>query len=684
MLNLPVTALPQIGSVFQKRLEKLGIKTISDLLYHFPFRYDDYSLVKKTHEIVLNETVTVIGHLTTIENIYTKNRKQITKASLKDNDGIINVVWFNQHFLTRTLKKNMLLALSGRVGEFNHKIALVSPQYEILPSNHVPTLHTGRLVPIYPETARLSSKWLRSKIQYILHQTKLPEFLPPEIIKAEDLLDVNTALHQIHFPDNLENAEKARYRLSFDELFLLQLNNLQRKKKWQKENTVFAFEINKNQTLEFVNSLPFTLTNSQKLALREILSDLAKNIPMNRLLEGDVGSGKTVVACVASYIAYLNGFQTIFMAPTEILAQQHYDTLQKFLSPFHLNIKLITGSNSKNHPKQEDATHIFIGTHALLHHLDLFTKVGLVIIDEQHRFGVKQRTLLSSLPKGKNFPNYTPHVLTMTATPIPRSLALSLYGDLDLSLIDEMPLGRKKIKTFVVPENKKTEAYDWIQNKIIESKSEEQAFIIYPIIEESETLKDIKAATIEYQNLQPLFPRLKLGLLHGRLKSQEKEKIIQDFQKKKINILLATSVIEVGIDIPSATIIIIENAERFGLAQLHQLRGRVGRSDTQSFCFLFTPSASELVKKRLKSLETENCGSKLAEIDLTLRGPGEIFGTKQHGLPDLKIATLTDFELLKKTKAYSEKILEKDQNLTQYPFLCDKLKELELKEIIPN
>jgi ATP-dependent DNA helicase RecG len=443
---------------------------------------------------------------------------------------------------------------------------------------------------------------------------------------------------------------------------------MERKLNWNKNlvSNPYSVEKFRDKIENFIIKLPFKLTNAQKRVIEEIFDDLAKSKPMNRLLEGDVGSGKTVVSAIAMYLSYLNGFQSVLMAPTEILAQQHYKTILQLLTPLKIKIGFATG----NEKKKIDDFDVMVGTHAVLEKGISFEKLGLVVIDEQQRFGVEQRALIRG--KGKN-----PHLLTMTATPIPRTIALTLYGDLDLSILDEMPVGRKQIKTWLVPPEKRNNAYSWIEKQIVDTKS--QVFIVCPFIEESETMQTVKAASKEFENLKNnVFKNLKLGLLHGKMKAKEKEGVLEKFRTGKIDILVATPVVEVGIDIPNATIIVIEASERFGLAQLHQLRGRVGRGDKQSYCLLFTESLNPQTLERLKAMEKHNFGAELAELDLKLRGPGEIYGTMQHGRKMLKIASFSDFDLIQKVKREAEKIFP---NLKNYPELLEKLKRINLKQI---
>lgn len=676
-LKTPIQDLPLIGPAYAKRLKKLDIATLGSLLYHFPFRYIDYSLISPIAKLQAGEIVSIRGQVISIKNEYTRRGKKIQKAVIADKSGEIEIVWFNQPFLIRIITPGKTIGLSGKVDWFGRKIVLVSPEYEIMKdeaqSVKQKTIHTGRLVPVYHETYGISSKWLRSRIAPLARNfvPGLKEFLPSRILKEHRLTKFSRALVEIHFPSSQKTVQQARQRFAFEELFFLQLAALKRKKNWQKHKLAFKLHLDQEKILSFMASLPFELTRAQKRVLKEIFTDLKKNKPMNRLLEGDVGSGKTVVATAGIYLAHLNHRQSAFMAPTEILANQHYLTLNQILSPLGMKIALLTSSSKKN---QSDFD-CLVGTHALIHKRALFKKLGLVVIDEQHRFGVEQRGKL--IKKSQ-----TPHILTMTATPIPRTIALTLYGDLDLSILDEMPPGRQKIKTWIVPPLKRAAAYQWIRKQIKGKK--DQAFIVCPLIEESEheTMKSVKAVTSEKEKLEKkVFPDMKLGLLHGRLKSKEKNRVINSFRRGKIDILVSTPVVEVGIDIPAATIIVIEAAERFGLAQLHQLRGRVGRRGQQAYCLLFSQTPSRKVFKRLRALETITTGFELAEMDLKLRGPGEIYGTQQHGFYNLRIASFSDLTLIKKTRQAAEGIANQ---INRYPGLQARLKEYTIKAIEPN
>lgn len=697
-LKTPVPTLGRAFKTYAARLEKLNIFTVEDFFYHIPFRYDNYSLISKINQIQVGEVVTIQGIVNEMKNAYTKNHKIFQKAVIQDETGTLDVTWFNQPYLTRVIKPGDPISLSGKVDWFAQKITLQSPDYEIMYPDHkggyMPTLHTGRLVPVYPETSGVSSKWLRRQIYKLLREYKdeLNEFLPEEILTHNKFYSLFDALEQIHFPDSLQTAAKARLRLAFDELFLLQITSFKRKQDWKTNLVSNPFEVTNHQTKiqELFESLPFTLTDSQKKAVEDIFQDLNSNRPMNRLLEGDVGSGKTVVATIAMYLAYLNGFQSAIMAPTEILANQHFATVSKLLEPLGVKVELVTGSKKLktkkkesgiNNKKKQDPSFsiqnsefdILVGTHALLSEKIKFDNLGFVVIDEQQRFGVEQRAIIRG--KGES-----PHLLTMTATPIPRTIALTIYGDLDVSYLAELPKGRKLIKTWYVPSEKREGAYHWIEEEIREHDS--QAFIICPFIEESETMQTIKAATKEFDHLQKsVFKNLKLGLLHGKQKGKEKDEVLKKFNEKEFHILVATPVVEVGIDIPNATIMLIEAAERFGLAQLHQLRGRVGRGEKQSYCLLFTDSQSEHAIKRLRAMETMHVGAELAELDLHMRGAGELYGTMQHGTRDLKIASFSDRPLIELARQEAEKVFPE---LSKHTALLNKIDIKSISQVSPD
>lgn len=676
MLNLdtPVEQLQMIGPSYQSRLAKLGILTVRDLVYHLPFRYENYSLVSKIINLQAGETVSITSEVIKFQNIYSKSGKKIQKAQVSDETGSIEAIWYNQPYLQKLIKPGIKIALAGSVKWFTHSLIMDNPEYEIVTAGKK-LIHTGRLVPVYPETAGLSSKWLRSRIYPILEKfnVNIPEYLPIGILKKYNLMDLKQAVYAVHFPNNLDVAPLARQRLSFDELLILELAAMYRKESRKKQRAAYVLNIKqyKDELIKFIGNLPFKLTQAQKRVTTEILNDLKSTIPMNRLLEGDVGSGKTVVAAIASYLTYLNGFKALFLAPTEILANQHYQTVKNFLSTTGAKIQLLTGNTSAKIKLDFD---VLVGTHAIIYSKQNYEKVALAVIDEQQRFGVAQRAQF----KGKSG---NPHLLTMTATPIPRTIALTLFADLDLSVIDEMPKNRKIVKTWVVPTIKRNSAYRWISQQIKQSKPHQQVFIVCPFIEESETLLTVKAATVEIEKLKEMFPDFALGLLHGKLKSDKKNSILQQFQQGKINILVSTPVVEVGIDIPNATIMLIEAADRFGLAQIHQLRGRVGRSDLQSYCLLFTESDNPKTIERLKILEKVYSGPKLAEYDLKLRGAGEIFGTAQHGRLGLKIADFSDLTMIKKSKNAAEDLMKQDPELFKFPLLRDMVQKYTIKEV---
>lgn len=675
-LDTPLRYVVGIGPTFAQKLARLNLITVEDLIHHYPFRYDDFSNTTNVLEAQIGEKVTLSGEIWSIKNIYTRSRKILTQAIFNDGTSPIELTWFNQSWLTNQIKVGDRLQVSGKVSKYKNKISVVAPIWEKLsqiqnsPQIHN-SIHTGRLVPVYPETFGLTSKWLRTKIAQILPQVKNQISDPlPETIK-DQLIELDQAISKIHFPDNYKDVTQARDRLGFDELFYIQLATQKARLEWKNKPSIEKLKVKTEKLKEFINRLPFKLTKAQLRVIDETLKDLEKPQPMNRLIQGEVGSGKTVVAAVISYIMHTNGLKTLFMAPTEILAFQHYSTFSNLLEPLGLKVGIYTGSKKSSELKSKTAQNhdpdIIIGTHALLSEKLYPGNVGLIIVDEQQRFGVEQRTILRNKAK-------LPHFLTMTATPIPRTVALTMYGDLDLSIIDELPKGRIPVKTHVVPNKKRDDAYKFIEEHI---KLGQQTYVVTPLIELSETMQSAKAAKVEYERLKSkVFPKLRLGLLHGRLKAKEKEQVINDFKDRKIDILVSTSVVEVGVDVSNATIMVIEGADRFGLSQLHQLRGRVGRGEKQSYCLLFPTQHDSQTVSRLKHLEQTNDGLKLAELDLKIRGSGEIFGTKQSGRFELKIASFSDLSLIEKTREKAKEILSQDSTLEIYPNLKLKLDSL--------
>jgi ATP-dependent DNA helicase RecG len=680
-LTSPITVIRGISTSADKKFARLNVRTVQDLLYFFPRRYVDYSRRKPVSELTEGEEQTIIGTIWQARVVTLGNRRG-TEAIVGDETGNIRAVWFNQPYLAKSFRTNARIVISGTVSIFKGHKVFESPEWELLGDKEL--IHTGRLVPVYPLTQglypRQVRKWTRETIDGYAWQ--LSDFLPPEIKTRCQLLDLPAAIAQIHYPDDPAMAEKARGRLSFDELFLLQLGVLARKRDWQEGQPGNAFHIDREVISRFLNCLPFTLTKAQERVLQEVLTDLKQAKAMSRLLQGEVGSGKTVIATLALLIAAANGYQGALMAPTEVLAEQHYTNICNYLSQvgsqepcsgpgdgtigcytgfLHrpLTIALLIGSLSNAekeslHGKiKQGKVDIVIGTHALIQKEVEFKKLGLAVIDEQHRFGVLQRSALRQ--KGFN-----PHVLVMTATPIPRTMALTLYGDLDLSVIDELPPGRQVVKTKCLEPQDREKAYTFLHRQVSNGR---QAFIICPLIEESEIL-EAKAAKTEYARLsREVFPDLKLGLLHGQMPGPEKEEVMRHFRGGELDILVSTSVVEVGIDVPRASVMMVEGADRFGLSQLHQFRGRVGRDKEQGYCLLIPEKLSQEARERLLLMEKVHNGFALAEKDLELRGPGEFFGTHQSGLPDLKLAKLTDLHSLELARREAMTLFQKDPDL---------------------
>lgn len=676
-LNTPIGEAGLVYRLKNSALQRLNIFTVEDLLFHLPFRYEDFTNSVEIRNLKLGETSVVRGTIVDIRNEYTKKGFALQKATITDGTGTLTATWFNQSYITRIIHPGDEVGLVGKLEFFGKKPSFQIKEYEVLSQSN--GIHTTGLVPVYNETRGLSSKWIRNRIFDLLSKNReyIVEFLPEKEIEKLHYKSLYESLCACHFPKNAEEAEIARDRLSFDELLLSHLAAIKRRDEWNNKNRGIPFKISEfdNQLIELITSLPFALTPGQLQAIKDIENDLSREVPMNRLLEGDVGSGKTVVAAIAMYITHLNGYQSVLMAPTEILANQHFETIKNLFEPFGITVGLLTGSRKLQNTNRKPQTDILIGTHALIQKGVDFEKLGLVVIDEQQRFGVEQRAILRQ--KGTN-----PHFLTMTATPIPRTILLALYKDLDVSLLKEMPKGRQKIKTWLVPFAKRVGAYDWLKKQIIESGFKDQAFIVCPFIEESESMDTVKAAKVEFERLQKEdLKSLKLGLLHGKLKAKEKDEVLEKFKNKEFNVLVSTPVVEVGIDIPDATIMVIEASDRFGLAQLHQLRGRVGRGDKQSYCLLFTESNTGTVLERLKHMEIAHSGFELAELDLKLRGGGDLFGTQQHGYRGFKIADFRNFELVNVAKKEAEILFP---SLSENELLLEKVESVSLKLVHPD
>ncbi|MCR4319011.1 MAG: ATP-dependent DNA helicase RecG [Candidatus Brocadiaceae bacterium] len=661
VLHQSVQFLKGVGPKRSEILGRLGIHTIHDMLSYFPRDYKDRTRIQKISEAKIGAEITIQAKILAINNRMARNRKYILEAFVTDETGTIAATWFNQPFLMNKFHVGDNLFLHGKVGAYKY-LQLLSPEFEVI-QNHETNIKEGGIIPVYPLTERISRVHFRKIMKEAVHHftDRIEELLPQEILIKNQLLPLDKAIREIHFPETFDALKRAKTRLVYDELFTLEMAMALRRN-GIKEETGIAFKAGPNVDTHIRKLIPFALTNAQERVIHDITIDMRSNKPMNRLLQGDVGSGKTVVAIYAILVAIANGYQAAFMAPTEILSEQHFQTIQKYLHHSHVRMQLLTGSTNSKFKKDvlekisTGQIDLVIGTHALIEETVQFKKLGLVVIDEQHKFGVIQRLKL----KEKGF---QPDVLIMTATPIPRTLSITLFGDLDISILDEMPPGRSPIKTFWISKDKEDEAYKFIHEEIAKGR---QVFIVYPLVEESEVLS-LKAAVTEARKLQhDIFPACKVGLLHGQMKSGDKDKIMTDFKERKYDILVSTVIIEVGIDVPNATVMVVEHAERFGLAQLHQLRGRIGRGSEQSYCLLLGNPKTNEARERLKIM-TKTCdGFKIAEMDFKLRGPGEFFGTRQHGLPELKISDLIkDFPILKQARADAFEIVSKDPYLTQ-------------------
>jgi ATP-dependent DNA helicase RecG len=670
-MRAPVTVLPGVGPRNAQTLKRLGLETLEDMLYYFPRRYDDYSQLKPINRLEYGEQVTVIGSVQNVSNRKVRNGQvHLTEVVISDGTGNLRATWFNQPWITKRLREGVQVVLSGKIDQYLGRLIINNPELEQLDQQN---LHTNRIVPVYPLTAKITQRWLRRLMHRVITYwaPRLEDPLPETVLREERLMDLAHSITQVHFPDSWDMLNTARYRLAFEEILYLQLGMLTQKRAWQ-ERSGRVFETPQDWLDAQIAKLPFNLTSAQERALNEVRSDLASGHPMNRLLQGDVGSGKTVIAALAADMVVRQGSQAGLMAPTSILAEQHYASLLNLLvngngALSESQIRLMIGATPDDEKQEirEDLASgevkLVIGTHALIEDPVSFNDLQLVIIDEQHRFGVKQRSALRA--KGDN-----PHLMVMTATPIPRSLALTVYGDLDLLVMDEMPPGRQPVDTYILLPQERERVYTLIRKQVLQGN---QAFIIYPLIGDDESSDDEnvqdekRAAVEEHRRLQSeVFPDLRLGLLHGRLGAEEKDEVMAKFRDGEYQVLVSTSVVEVGVDIPKATVMLIEGANRFGLAQLHQFRGRVGRGREKAYCILIPQSDDAAENERLAAMVETNDGFKLAEIDLEQRGPGDFLGTRQSGyVAQLHLASLTDVMLIEKVQHAAKNLLDQDPDM---------------------
>jgi ATP-dependent DNA helicase RecG len=694
-LSSLVTEINRIGPAKAKYLAKLGITHIRDFLYTFPRRYDDFSVITPIAKLRVGETMTIRGRIKQCNSKWGfsgKRRLLRIFVDIEDDSGVLFVTWFNLRFLPQQLWQGRELFVAGKVEAIDKQKAFASskqqkdgkvsqshfrmrsPVMEFISDDKDQT-HTARIAPVYSETYGVSSRFLRYNVKNMLPLIMaIPEYLPADIRKRNKLLGIHKAIEASHFPDTSIQLKKAQRRLKFDELFFLQLSALVRRRQ-RKQRSAIAVPSNKSKQKKITSSLPFTLTKAQQVAIEEVLHDMQKNRPMNRLLQGDVGSGKSVVALIPAFVALQAGHTVIYLAPTEVLARQQAKSFAKFLGKE--KVTLLIGAMTQKE-KDEVKSRLFskealcvVGTHALLQDDVIANQCALVIVDEQHRFGVKQRHALQSIATRNK---EVPHLLSMTATPIPRTLNLTVYGDLDISVLNEMPPGRMPIKTKIILPNKRDSAVLHIIKELHQGR---QAYVIAPLIEKSERLV-VKSAKETAEEMKKLFPDVAVGLLHGKMPSDQKAQVIRNFNAGALQLLVSTSVVEVGIDVPNATIMIIEGAVRFGLAQLHQFRGRVGRGKHQSYCYLFPTDNSGINNPRLKTLVDTTDGFRIAEEDLKLRGPGELYGIDQSGFGNLKVASLLDYDMIKLARTESERLLAKDPKLNNHIILQKKVKQKNL------
>ena len=697
-LNDPLSSCFRILPIQASALKRLGIISVRDLLYHFPARYGDTAQVTSISNLRKGDTAVIFGRISGLKTSRAFRKKiPMAEAVVEDETGKIKIVWFYQAYLAKMIMEDSNVRVEGKVPERNGELYFSNPRIENAPDLFTQT-KAHSLYPVYPETRGITSNWIYHKIQSIFASGILSEIqdpVPEFILKTYKLPDLKTSLIYIHTPKKEAHAQIARKRFAFEEIFLIQLER-QKARHLFKENNAFVIEKSEEEIEQFVQRFPFTITSAQRRAIEHILADFKNGHPMSRLLEGDVGSGKTAVAAVAVYATATSKpkgqnfgtLQSAYMAPTEILAQQHFESFIKYFSHLPINVALITGSGCRKFPSKvhpdgwtnisrtqllkwvaSGEIAVLLGTHALIQKSVTFKNLALVIIDEQHRFGTTQRQRLAK-KDGK-----TPHLLSMAATPIPRTLALTLYGDLDLSLLDEMPAGRKKIITEIITPEKRKAAYEEIRREL---KAGRQLYVICPRIDEPDPTKELaiqtKSVKEEAKRLKKeVFPEYEIGILHSKMKPAEKERVMLDFKDKKIDILVATSVVEVGVNVENASLIVIEGAERFGLAQLHQLRGRVIRSTHQAYAYIFTESKSEKSRDRIKALITAQNGFELAEFDLAQRGAGELSGAKQWGISDLGMEAIKNIKMVEAARAEATKIIENDPALSKFPLLKERL-----------
>ena len=675
-LNSDIMYLKGVGPRKAALLNKLNIFTFYDFLTHFPRNYEDEREVTPIDEIEVDDIAIVVGHISNIESRRVRNNLSMINAIIEDDTDYVRVTWFNQDYLLKKLETGMKLMIKGKVSAYGYSniYSITVQSFDILGENENPNLG---IFPVYGSTAQLNQKFFRTTMRGLLDKMpKLKEILPQSILDEYDLMNYDKAIRSIHFPNNRMDIDEARYRLAFNELFFIQYGLMSLKKQTQDEELGIKHKRNSKLIKATIESLPFQLTHDQKEVFKSVVDDMQKDSPMRRLIQGDVGSGKTVIAMLALVKTVENGYQGAFMAPTEILAIQHFEKFTKLLEPLNIKIGLLSAKITSSKKKREEAYEkianqeydIVIGTHALIQKDVQFKKLGLIVTDEQHRFGVAQRAKL------ENKSELTPDTLVMTATPIPRTMTLTVYGDLDVSQIKELPPGRKPIKTSVRHKAGRKQVYSFVQKELIAGR---QAYVVCPLIEhsESETMQEVSSAEEIFDELSILFKDFKCALLHGKMKPKEKDAIMSDFRDNKINILVSTTVIEVGVDVPNASVMVIEHADRFGLATLHQLRGRVGRGSEKSYCILISDTNSGIGKERLKLMETISDGFELAEQDLQIRGPGQFFGEAQHGLPDLKIADVfRDVDVLIKARNAAEKFINDENNSDQLEELNNNLK----------